>query len=87
MMSVQFKKIVYLIVWLKKYMHGSRKFFQRVSKFDVCFLGFFFVDKGIKDPNAAMNWPSSARQQNAIEMAFCWRADDSPTLNASLVAL
>ena len=31
--------------------------------------------------------PSSARQQNAIEMAFRWRADDGPTLNASLVAL
>ena len=31
--------------------------------------------------------PSSARQRNAIEMAFRWRADDGPTLNASLVAL
>ena len=24
--------------------------------------------------------PSSARQQNAIEMVFCWRADDGPLL-------
>ena len=29
---------------------------------------------------------SSARQRNAIEMAFRWRADDGPTLNAGLVA-
>ena len=31
--------------------------------------------------------PSSARQLNAISMAFRWRADDGPTLNAGLVAL
>ena len=24
-----------------------------------------------------INGPSSARQRNAIEMAFCWRADDA----------
>ena len=30
---------------------------------------------------------SSARQQKAIYMAFPWRADDGPTLNAGLVAL
>ena len=24
--------------------------------------------------------PSSARQQNAISMVFCWRADDGPLL-------
>ena len=49
--------------------------------------GFFLVDEGIEDPNTAINWPSSARQQNAIQMAFRWRADDGPTLNAGLVAL
>ena len=31
--------------------------------------------------------PSSARQRNTIKMAFRWRADDGPTLNAGLVAL
>ena len=31
--------------------------------------------------------PSSARQRNAISMAFRWPADDGPTLNAGLVAL
>ena len=31
--------------------------------------------------------PISARQRNAIEMAFPWRADNGPTLNAGLVAL
>ena len=25
-------------------------------------------------------WPSSARQRNAILIAFCWRADDDPLL-------
>ena len=66
-------------------MCGSRKFCQRGSKFDNFF--FFLVDEGIEDPNAAINGSSSARQGNAIEMAFCLRADDGPTLNAGLVAL
>ena len=65
-------------------MHGSRKFFQRGSKF-VNF--FFLVDKRIEDTNTAINGPSSARQRNTIEMAFRWRADHGPTLNAGLVAL
>ena len=30
--------------------------------------------------------PSSVHQQNAIQMAFRWHADDGPTLNAGLVA-
>ena len=30
--------------------------------------------------------PSTTRQRNAIKMAFRWRADDGPTLNAGLVA-
>ena len=33
------------------------------------------------------NGPSSTRQQNAIDMAFRWRADDGSPLNAGLVAL
>ena len=65
-------------------MRRSRKFFQRGSKFDN---HFFLVDKGIEDPNIAINGPSSARQRNTIEMAFNWRADDGPTLNVGLVAL
>ena len=48
---------------------------------------FFFSWWGIEDPNTAINVPSSALQRNAIEMAFRWRADDGPTLNAGLVAL
>ena len=47
---------------------------------------FLLVDEGIEDPNTVINGPSSARQPNAIEMAFCWRADDGLTLNAGLVA-
>ena len=39
------------------------------------------------DPNTTKIRPSSARQRNAIVMAFRWRADDGPTLNAGLVAL
>ena len=40
-----------------------------------------------EDRNATKSGPSSARQQNAIEMAFRWRADNGPQLNAGLVAL
>ena len=64
-------------------MRGSRKFYQRGSKFD----NFFFVDEWRKDLNTTISGPLSARQRNAIEMAFLWRADDGPTLNAGLVAL
>ena len=38
------------------------------------------------DPDTTINGPSSARQRNAILMAFCWRADGGPTLNAGSVA-
>ena len=68
-------------------MSGSRKFCQRGSKFDNVFFFFFLVVEGLEDSNITKNVPSSARQRNAIEMAFRWRADDGPTLNASLVAL
>ena len=30
--------------------------------------------------------PSLARQRKAVNMVFCWCADDGPTLNAGLVA-
>ena len=54
---------------------------------DPCGGCFFLVDGGIEDPNTAINGPPSASQQNAIEMAFPWRADAGPTLNAGLVSL
>ena len=52
--------------------------------------GTFFLDEGREDPKAPYTTiigPSSACQQNAIEMAFRWRANDGLTLNAGLVAL
>ena len=65
-------------------MRGSRKFCQRGSNF---YNVFFWFDVGRKDPHTTIRGPSTARQRNAIEMAFCWRADDGPILNAGLVAL
>ena len=49
------------------------------------FTTIFLVDEGKEDPNTTISGPSSARQRNAIEMAFRWRADDGPTLGAGLV--
>ena len=40
-----------------------------------------------EDRNATKSVPSSARQRNAIEMTFRWRADNGPPLSAGLVAL
>ena len=40
------------------------------------------VDEEKENPNTSISGPSSARQRNAIEMAFRWCADDCPTLNA-----
>ena len=40
-----------------------------------------------EDRNAIKNGPPSTHQLNAIEMAFCWCVDNSPPLNAGLVAL
>ena len=48
---------------------------------------FVLVDERGNDPNTTESGSSSARQRNAIKMAFCWRADDGPTINAGLVAL
>ena len=63
----------------RSYMRGSRKFCQRWSNIT--------FDKGKEDPNSTKSGPSSARQQYAIKMAFHWRANDGPTLNAVLAAL
>ena len=48
--------------------------------FYFCFL--FFFDEGKNYSNTTISGPSTARQRNAIQMAFRWRADDGPTLNA-----
>ena len=68
-------------------MRGSRKFCQRgpTSTFYFCFLSFFFFfdeGGGGKDSNTTISGPSTTRQRNAIQMAFRWRADAGPTLNA-----
>ena len=47
----------------------------------------FLVDEGERGSKSTKSGPSSARQRNAIIMAFRWRADDGPTLNAGLLAL
>ena len=54
-----------------------------LTTFFVC----FFVDDGREVPNTTISGPSSARQRNAVEIAFCWRADNGPPLNAGLIAL
>ena len=66
-------------------MRGSRKFCQRGTKLTFFLFCFLLVDEGREDPSTTISGPSSAHQQNAI-MAFPWRADDGPTLNAGLVA-
>ena len=50
---------------------------------------FFLVDEGKDAQNTytTIIGPSLARQQNAILMAFHWRSDDGPILNAGLVSL
>ena len=68
-------------------MRGSRKFCRRGSKFDNIFFLFFAVGEGIEDPDTAIYWPSSARQQTPFKRCFAGWADDGPTLNAGLVAL
>ena len=69
-------------------MRASRNFCQRRSKLDNIFVCLFvLVDDGREDQNTTKSGPSLARQQNAISMAFCWRADDGQPLNADLVAL
>ena len=57
-------------------MRGSRKFCQRESNYDNVFL----VDDAKEDPNTTISGPSSARQRNAIQMAFRWPVDYGPTL-------
>ena len=57
---------------------NQKYFFHRGSKFEFC-LFVFLVDEVIQIPiKVGHHWP-------AIEMAFRWRANDGPTLNAGLV--
>ena len=69
------------------WMRGSRKFCQMGLTLRTFVVSFFLVDEVREDPTTTKSGPSSARQQNTIEMAFLWRADNSPILNAGLVAL
>ena len=76
--------------WRIGVMCGSRKFCYRGVQFWRVFCLFVFYE-GRADPNSTKSGPSSARQRNAIKwnailMAFRWRADYGPTLNAGLVA-
>ena len=48
------------------------------------FFCFVFLVDGMERGKSG---PSSARQRNAIEMAFPWRVDNGPPLNAGLVVL
>ena len=50
-------------------------------------LFLFLVDEERRENLNNTSGPSSAHQRNAIQMAFHWRADDGPTLNAGLVVL
>ena len=45
---------------------------------------FLYFDEGTKDSNTTISGPLTARQRNAIQMAFRWRADGGPILNAGL---
>ena len=55
--------------------------FTTVFFFHFFFFFFvFLVDEGKEDPNTTTNEPSSARQRNAIEMAFQWRFADGPKM-------
>ena len=45
----------------------------------------FLFDEWIQIP--LIFGPSSARQRNANKMAFCWRGNNGPLLNAGLAAL
>ena len=78
------------------FMRGSRKFYQRESKFDSVFfvffvfffVFFFFGGGGLLMSGGRIKMPLLAgHHRPASEMAFLWRADDGSTLNAGLVAL
>ena len=47
---------------------------------------FFLVNEGRDDPNTTINGHHRPASETPF-LAFCWRADDGPTLNACLQAL
>ena len=59
-------------------MRESRSFFQRGLNFDKFFL---LVDEGREDQLVTIATPAKRHK-----MAFRWRADDGPTLNAGSLA-
>ena len=62
------------VPYISLYMRGSRNFCPRGANFDNVFL----VDEWWEDPNTTII---------IIKMAFRWRADDDPTLNAGSIAM
>ena len=67
------------------FMRGSREFCQR-GPVQLCNTDIFFK-AGREDPNYTKSGPTSARQRNAISMAFRWRTDYCPPLNDGFIAL
>ena len=65
---------------LETIMRGSGKFFQRGSNSD----NLYLVDEGREFQKTTRSGPLSARQRNAIKMAFRWRAYNDPTWNSGL---
>ena len=58
-----------------------------INSDNIFFSYFLLVDEGKEDQNTTKSGLSSLRHLSAILMAFRWRADDCPTLNAGLLAL
>ena len=90
-MTVSLKRVFLVTKAYAWFIRGFRNFCQRVSNFDSVFFIYFIIfisfNERRNDLNATKSGPSSARQRNAIQMVFRWRADDGPTLNSGLVAL
>ena len=64
------------------YAHADPESFVRGGPTLTFFFFFFFFDEGRNYSNTTISGPSTARQRNAIQMAFRWQADGGPTLNA-----
>ena len=68
------------------FMPGSREFCQRGGPTSTTFF-FFLFDEGREDPNTTISGAIIGPPAKRHLMAFLWRADDGPLLNADLVAL
>ena len=77
-----FSFLINLHIFTSRNMRRSRNFF-RGGPTSTTFI--FLVDEGREDSNITKSGSSSARHQNAIYMAFRWRADGGPL--GSFVAL